>query len=298
MAQYLINGDILTDIANSIRSGKGTTNGIYPTEFAEEITAYVDSFRGIVDGSIVDLVIPEGAKKVRAWVFGEDQTIKSVVMPDSVTEIGDSAFRNCQSLTYVTFGNGAESIGTFGFYLTSVKQIVLPDSLKTIGVNAFRWCPYLTSVTFGKGLKTIESEAFWDCGNCTLYDFSRCESVPHLVNANAFDGWKAENRKILVPDKLLPSWVYASNWVNYRDMITTPKNGFLFWNRCMTNDDYPTFGEWLESDFDKGGLYANSGGWLWSNETYGQLCYTADNGDIIGVKTTDIIDRNKTYYVS
>ena len=85
MAQYLINGDILTDIADSIRSGKGSTDGIYPTEFAEEITTLIDRFCGVIDRSTTDIVIPNGAMKISANLFREAYTISSVIFNKSDT---------------------------------------------------------------------------------------------------------------------------------------------------------------------------------------------------------------------
>ena len=50
----------------------------------------------------------------------------SIEIPDSVTSIGSSAFKNCNSLT----------------------SIEIPDSVTSIGDGAFYWCTSLTSITF------------------------------------------------------------------------------------------------------------------------------------------------------
>lgn len=73
--------------------------------------------------------------------YGSD--IESVVLPDTVTEIGKWAFRQCPNL----------------------KEIAIPDNVTAIRAEAFKGCSSLTKVSFGVNLDTIESLAFKDCPN-------------------------------------------------------------------------------------------------------------------------------------
>ena len=75
-----------------------------------------------------------------------DLTILQVNLPNSVTSIGNEAFRGCSTLT-------------------SVK---LPEGLKSIGGYAFAWCDNLTFINLPKGLKSIGEWAFIGCDNLTL----------------------------------------------------------------------------------------------------------------------------------
>ena len=64
-----------------------------------------------------------------------------VVIPDSVTSIGESAFWLCSSMTSVT----------------------IPDSVTSIGERAFHGCSSLTSVTIPANVTSIGNRAFLDC---------------------------------------------------------------------------------------------------------------------------------------
>ena len=73
------------------------------------------------------------------------KTATHFTIPDSVTSIGEYAFRDCTSLTSVTIGNSVTSIGEEAFCgCTSLTSIVIPDSVTSIGNRAFDGCTSLT----------------------------------------------------------------------------------------------------------------------------------------------------------
>ena len=77
----------------------------------------------------------------------DGKEITELVIPDSVTEIGSSAFRSCTSLTSVTIGNSVTSIGDYAFQsCSSLTSIIIPDSVTSIGRSAFYYCTSLKEV--------------------------------------------------------------------------------------------------------------------------------------------------------
>ena len=73
--------------------------------------------------------------------------IKSVEISNSVTSIGNNAFRYCYGLTSITIPNSVTSIGYDAFVSCSgLTSIIIGNSVTGIGDNAFDGCSGLTSV--------------------------------------------------------------------------------------------------------------------------------------------------------
>lgn len=76
---------------------------------------------------------------------GATDKITKVILPNSITSIGDNAFRFCSSLTSINIPNSVTSIGLGAFQdCTSLTSINIPNSVTTIGNNAFDGCTNLT----------------------------------------------------------------------------------------------------------------------------------------------------------
>jgi len=91
----------------------------------------------------------------------EDTEITNLVIPNSVTSIGGSAFVWCSSLTSVTIGSGVTSIGDGAFEgCPGLTSVTIPNSVTSIGRGAFSGCSGLTSITIGSGVTSVGNRAF------------------------------------------------------------------------------------------------------------------------------------------
>ncbi|MBO5737508.1 MAG: leucine-rich repeat domain-containing protein, partial [Clostridia bacterium] len=127
-------------------------------------------------------------------VFYNKDNITEVIIPDSVTTIGDKAFYDCDRLTSVVIPDSVTTIGGSAFYSCyNLTSVVIPDSVTTIGSSAFSDCYRLTSVVICDSETTIGNYAFSDCSSLTSvvigdsvttidnYMFRNCDSLTSVV---------------------------------------------------------------------------------------------------------------------
>ena len=116
-----------------------------------------------------DLIIPDSVTSIGNSAFEGCSGLTSVTIPDSVTSIGGSAFYDCTGLTSVTIGNSVTNIGNLAFYNCSkLTSITIPDSVTSIGSSAFSGCSGITSITVAKGNTKYHSS-----GNCLIETASK-----------------------------------------------------------------------------------------------------------------------------
>lgn len=120
--------------------------------------------------------------EISGYAFASS-SIKNIVLPDTITFIGDYAFIDCQNLTQCTLSNALNFLNWGAFKdCTSLLEITIPDNITTIYTNTFNGCTslsyvklpanvekisrwafkntQLTQVTIPKSAKSIEKEAF------------------------------------------------------------------------------------------------------------------------------------------
>lgn len=95
--------------------------------------------------------------KTNKLIVGCDTTI----IPNGVTEIYETAFRRCTSLTNITIPEGVLRIGLGAFYgCTSLEKLDIPKTVTTIKSSAFRGCTSLKSITIPKNAIWISDRLF------------------------------------------------------------------------------------------------------------------------------------------
>ena len=90
-------------------------------------------------------------------LYVNNEFVTELVIPDSVTSIGDYAFYYCSSLTSVVIGDSVTSIGYVAFNgCSSLTSVVIPNSVTSIVSYAFSNCSSLSEVNY---LGTIDQWA-------------------------------------------------------------------------------------------------------------------------------------------
>ena len=139
--------------------------------------------------------------------YSVSSQVKSVVIKDGVTSIGDCAFGGCISLTSVSIPDGVISIGFAAFESCSLLTgVTIPNSVTGIGDYAFGYCSSLISVTIPGSVTSIGEAAF--AGGSTSVNVSRENKNYCSVDGGLYDKQKTtifhpgkiQNGAFRVPD--------------------------------------------------------------------------------------------------
>ena len=114
--------------------------------------------------SLRSLVLPDGVTRIGDSAFDDCSSLSSLVIPDSVTSIGNRAFNDCSSLSSLTIPNSITIIGDGVFRdCSSLSSLVLPNSVTSIGDGAFSGCSSLSRLVIPDSVTSIGEGAFRDC---------------------------------------------------------------------------------------------------------------------------------------
>ena len=139
-------------------------------------------------------VVINGGTSIGYAAFSGCKELTSIIIPDSITTIGETAFYECTSLVYTEYNNGKylgnddnpyvvlvdvdNSVTSFTIPNTTkiiydsalqgcggITDIDIPNSVTGIGYHAFYNCRGLRSVEIPNSVKSIGYAAFYDCYN-------------------------------------------------------------------------------------------------------------------------------------
>ena len=143
--------------------------------------------------------IPEEVTVIKESTFRNCYNPQSVTIPGSVTKIGDSAFYGCSALQSVTIPGSVTKIGNSAFYgCSALQSVTIPDSITKIEGYAFYECSALQSVTIPDSVTEIGYSAFNGCSGL------RSVTIPDGVteiSGNAFCGCSAL-QSVRIPDSV------------------------------------------------------------------------------------------------
>ena len=183
----------------------GTPKPVFTYSLDDDGNATITGYTGNVSA----LVIPDeidGHKVVKLGngVFKKHQEIVSAQIPDSITSISASAFRDCSNLENVNLPKNLISIGNRAFFnCVSIRNIYIPKTLVEVDTYGWNWwypfegCSNLEKVEFEEGITQIPTGIFGDTG---LKEVEIPDTVTSIGERSFADCTKLE--KIIFSEKI------------------------------------------------------------------------------------------------
>ena len=159
-----------------------------------------DSFYGCK--KLSGIILPESVTSIGDYAFGYCTNLTTIAIPNGVTSIGDETFRSCRSLTTITIPDGVTSIGDYTFTnCRNLTGITISDRVTSIGNFAFSGCSNLESITLPDELYSIGNYAFEECSSLTSMTlpfgitqigknaFKDCKKLTDIYAIDKKSGW-------------------------------------------------------------------------------------------------------------
>ena len=184
------------------------------------------------EANIKSVVVGNGVTTIGEYVFDQCGSIKSVIIGNSITVIGVGAFRNCDNLKSVTFGNSVTTISRAAFYdCDSLTSVTIPKSVTSIQ-NAFESCDSLTTFEVD-----AENKYYISDSSGVLYNRNKTElikypignprtsfTIPDSVTAIGEDAFSNSTNliSVTIPDSVSKIGEYAFNNCSNLTSVTIP----------------------------------------------------------------------------
>lgn len=179
-----------------------------------------------------------------------DTRIKTLIIDEGVTSIGDRAFQDCRNLSNVKLPNSLTLIYNDAFSnCTSLASVIIPDSVTSIGDDAFLGCISLKSIEISdnnKNYSSVDGVLFnKNKSVLVIYPAGKTDSVYSIPNSvtsignSAFSG--CDNLKNIYYKGSQEEW----NKINIRDNNNNLTNATIYYNFiACTQNNHNYFGDW------------------------------------------------------
>lgn len=165
-----------------------------------------NTFKDCKKLSAMDLSTCSKLSKIEKNMFENCEKIERITLPDTITEIGGSAFQNCAALKNIDLSKLAlTSIGGQAFYgCESIETIDLSKSIDLTnlgGYAPFDACTSLKSIDLSNctKLNLIGASGFYKCENLEMIDLSHCKALKEINEDTFVD---CEKLTVKLPDSI------------------------------------------------------------------------------------------------
>ncbi len=146
--------------------GEETELTLPDLQINEASVAYEIYNYAFYSSDVTSIVLPDTVTKIGNYAFYSCYSLKTIDIgkESNLTYIGKYAFYYCSTLTEIYFPEGLTEIGSWAFfYCISLTDVVIPDSVTSFGTYAFYSCSGLTTAVVGNNVPNLGIMSFGNC---------------------------------------------------------------------------------------------------------------------------------------
>lgn len=175
------------------------------------------------NATLKSVIIPSSVTNIEVRAFYYCSSLSSVTIPGSVRTIGGAAFRGCDNLQFIEIPEGVTQIYTAFATCKGLTSVTIPSTVTEIYNNAFFNCTGLTSVTLPETITTINNGAFNGCTNLTSVTVGMAKAIP--IEAGVFSN--RANATLYVPEGSKAAYQSADYWKEFKNIVYSPQDFIL-----------------------------------------------------------------------
>ena len=167
--------------------------------------------------NVVSVVLPNSVTSIGVSAFNGSH-ISNITLPINIREISYGCFGGCVLLSSIDIPDGVTSIGESAFSgCSSLTGVTIPNSVTSIGIGVFRECTSLNNVTIPNSITSIPNSLFYHCTSLTNITLPT-----NFTSIGEMAFYSCGFTSITLPSSLISIGAYVFYRCPYLNNITIP----------------------------------------------------------------------------
>ena len=158
--------------------------------------------------------VPSSVEVLGTYSFSVSNNLTSLILPDGLTTVEDSALHYCQNLQTISIPSTLTSIGGYFLAFSKVEDVKIPEGVTKLGYQFLDNCSALKTLELPS---TFTSRSGDFCTDCTALQSVTCKAVtPPILQSYAFENVILAGVTLKVPAASVGDYQNAPIWKDFK----------------------------------------------------------------------------------
>lgn len=169
----------------------------------------------------LDLTECQTLKQLGSWAYAHNESLESVMLPESVTTLGDGVFFDCTALKRVVIPTALDRLAPYLLKGTALQDAgsVLKENVSEIGDYTFYGASEITNITLPSTLSSLGDMSMAGMSSLASVDATALSQVPTL-GADVFKGTAGEDVTLLAKEDMADEFKATPQWKEFNVQVS------------------------------------------------------------------------------